>query len=111
MEIQVEDLPQQSEARSPAAPISTSPVDHLMISSQFNVENPSKEESDKLITIWEHAKELSKTGTHQDIIWQVINLRSSLGAPSLGESSLNKVYRWAKLKAQEKMIQEQLRNV
>lgn len=108
----IEELPAENKPpESPSAPVHTEGIEHLIIASHFNIDTPNKTEDGKLREIWEHARSLSKVGSAQDIIWQIINLQRSLGAPRLGESPLDKVYRWAKLKRQQQHIEEELRNV
>lgn len=94
---------------SPAA--QTDPVEHLAIARRFNIDVPTKEEEGKLIEIWQHGKRLSKTGEIQDVMWQIMHLQRTLGAPRLGESPLDKLYRWAKLKRQQSDIEEELQSV
>lgn len=107
-EIEVETIDQPQIASTAEVP---NPVAHLAIANEFGVESPSKEEEKKLMEIWEHGKSLSKTGDMHDIIWEIMHLSRSLGAPRLGESRLDRIYRYAKLKRQERAIQEELRHV
>lgn len=111
MDIVVENLPQTDVQTGQSAAESTNPVAHLAIAQRFNIGTPTKEEEGKLIEIWEHGKTLSKTGDMQDVMWQIIHLQRTLGAPKLGESPLDKVYRWAKLKRQQSQIEEELHSV
>lgn len=83
----------------------------MSIARRFNIDTPTKEEEGKLIEIWQHGKSLSKTGDIQDVMWQIMHLQRTLGAPRLGESPLDKVYRWAKLKRQQADIEEELKVV
>lgn len=112
MEIQVEDLP-ANENQKPTAPASTTsePIEHLVMARHFNIDLPTKEEEGKLREIWEHGRTLSKTGDMQDIIWQLTHLQRTMGAPRLGESPLDKIYRWAKLKRQQAHIEQELESV
>lgn len=104
------------ESNEPAEPEgnkiqSENPIGHLSIAKRFNIDTPNNEENKKLMEIYEHVKSLSKTGDIDDIIWQVVHLEGVLGAPRLGESRLDRLYRYAKLKRQERQIQEELKNV
>lgn len=110
MEVIVEDLPNNQES-SPEPSQNVDSVNHLILASHFDISSPSKEDENKLRTIYEHGLTLSKTGEPHDVLWQVMNLRRSLGAPRLGESSLDRVYRWSKLKAQQNHIEQELKNV
>jgi hypothetical protein len=107
--ITVEELPKEP-TQEPTTEANKS-VEHLAIARRFNIETPSREEENKLIEVWELAKSLSKTGEIQDVMWQVIHLEGTLGAPRLGEGRLDRLYRYAKLKRQEKAIQEELKSV
>lgn len=111
MEIHIEDLPVREQDTSPGIDQAVEPTEHLAIASHFNIDTPTKEEAKKLMTIWEYARTMSKTGETMDIIWQVKHAGMTLGAPRLGESPLDKLYRWAKLKRQESQIQEELKYV
>jgi len=107
----VEELKTQ-EKQEPAKVLQdTEPVEHLVIADHFNIDTPTKQENNKLMTLWEHAKGVSESKENQDVIWQIISLERTLGAPRLGESRLDRLYRYAKLKKQELMIQEQLKSV
>lgn len=110
MDIQVEELPNNQE-KSPDVVQNTDSVNHLILTSHFDISSPSKEDENKLRTIYEHGLTLSKTGEPHDVLWQVMNLRRSLGAPRLGENALDRVYRWAKLKSQQNYIEQELKNV
>lgn len=110
MEVIVEDLPNNQES-SPEPSQNVDSINHLILTSHFDISSPSKEDENKLRTIYEHGLTLSKTGEPHDVLWQVMNLRRSLGAPRLGESSLDRVYRWSKLKAQQNHIEQELKNV
>lgn len=113
MDIQVEDISpvEQVGSTSPSPSIGTDTSEHHLISRHFGIDMPDTAETGKLKEIWEYGKGMSKTGDVQDVIWQIIHLQRTLGAPRLGESPLDKVYRWAKLKRQERNIQEELKNV
>lgn len=111
MEIQVEDLPVEEQDLSPEVDQAVEPTEHLALLQHFNIDIPNKQETGKLMEVWDYGKQMSKTGDLQDIIWQVISLERTLGAPRLGESRLDRLYRWAKLKRQETQIQEQLKSV
>jgi hypothetical protein len=110
MEVIVEDLPNNQES-SPEPSQNVDSINHLILTSHFDISSPSKEDENKLRTIYEHGLTLSKTGEPHDVLWQVMNLRRSLGAPRLGESSLDRVYRWSKLKSQQSYIEQELKNV
>lgn len=84
---------------------------HLAIADRFNIDIPNKQEDNKLAEIWQYASGLSETKEISDVIWQVINLEQIVGIPRLGESRLDRLYRYAKLRRQESQIREQLKNV
>jgi len=111
-DIQVEEIPKDEKPALGAEPaILTDPVEHLSISRHFNVDTPNKEEDGMLREVWAHGKAMSELGSIPDVIWQIMHVEQTLGAPKLGESRLDRVYRYAKLRRQEQMIQEQLHNV
>lgn len=110
-EIIVEDLPVEDGATTPQPATNVDAVEHLTLAPSFRIDSPSKEESNKMAEVWAFGKELSKTKEIHDIIWQVKHLMLTLGAPTPGESSLDRIYRYAKLRRQERMIQEELKRI
>jgi len=44
-------------------------------------------------------------------MWQVVHLEGIMGAPRLGESRIDRLYRYAKLRRQERQIQSELKSV
>lgn len=111
MDIVVQPLPSEDVPAESMAPRSEQNDLHLLIARQFDIDTPTQEEEGKLKEIWDHAHSLSATGDLQDVLWQAINLRRSLGAPKLGEAPIDRVYRWAKLKRQESEVANELRNI
>lgn len=111
-EVIVEDLPQdQQSPGSPAVAVQTDPVEHLALAERYGIDSANKEESGKLAEIWGYAKGLSESKEITDVIWQVMHLEQMLGAPRLGESRLDRLYRFSKLKRHESQIQEELKGV
>lgn len=90
---------------------STNPVEHLAIAQRFNIDIPTKDEDAKLQAIWSFVKQQGEERPISDIIWEVINLEQTLGAPKLGQTRLNNLYRYVSLRSQEARIQEQLKDV
>jgi hypothetical protein len=112
MNIQVEELPEESkQVVSKVETVAHEPLEHLSLSKRYNIDAPTKQEEQMLKEIWEYAKGLSKIGDSSDIMWQVINLEGVIGAPQIGSSRLEKLYRYAKLRRQERQIQEEIRHV
>lgn len=111
MEITVENIPEEPANKIPEPPTNTERVEHLILAPQFRIDSPDKEQNGKLAEVWNLAKQLSKTGETYDVIWQVKHLMMTLGAPTPGESTLDRVYRYAKLKRQESMIQAELKRL
>lgn len=97
---------EESPKETTASELPTAP---LILTNQFNIDHPTKDEEKKLAVIWEYGKKMSKTGDISDIIWEVMHLKSTLGAPRLGEQPIDKVYRWVRLKRDQEMIDAQLR--
>lgn len=113
MEVTVEDLPQgQRPPVQPSEPqTAAKPVMHLAIAERFNIDIPTQEEDKKLQEVWNHVSELSDTKEISDIMYQTMHLEQTLGAPKLGETRLDKLYRYVKLRRQERQIQEELSDV
>lgn len=111
MDIQVEDVPVDKPIKSPQAEARSEPVAHLVLAPRFNINSPSKEEDGKLAEVWAYAQGVANSEDIQDILWEVVHLEGVLGAPRLGESRLDKLYRYAKLKRQEAQIQQELKDV
>lgn len=110
MDIQVEDLPEAPQSVSPVAE-ARGDIAHLAIANRFNIDTPDKQEEGKLSEIWAFAKAQSKSEDIQDVIWEVMHLESMLGSPRLGESRLDRIYKYCKLRRQEAQIQQELKDV
>lgn len=110
MNIEVEDVGSPTQPSLPTHQ-DIDPTEHLAIAHRFNIQLPTKEESSKLKTIWDYVKQQGDERPIGDIVWEVINMEQKLGAPSLGETRLDKLYRYVKLRVQESRIQEELRDV
>lgn len=111
MDITVENVSDNTNNVSQVTAQTSDPVQHLAIAQRFNITTPTKQEDKMLQEIWSFAAEKGQTNDISDIIWNVINLEGTIGAPRLGESRLDKLYRYVKLRRQEAQIQEELRNV
>lgn len=112
MDITVENIPADEVGATPAQ--ATAPSDtttHLLLANRFNIDTPTKEEDGKLREIWQYAQSMTDSSDLQEILWQAIHLENTLGAPRLGESRLDKLYRFTKLKRQESQIQRELKDV
>lgn len=110
--MQIEDLPESSQPiQSPVAAARDNQVSHLALAPRFQITDPSKEEEGKLAEIWAYAQGVAKSESIQDIIWEVMHTENVLGSPRLGESRLDRIYRYCKLRRQEKQIQEELKGV
>ena len=112
MDIEVENLDRgedpgaQTQGRQ-----STDSVLHLSLKDQFNIDTPTKEEDKMLRDIWHYGQGLAKGGEINDVIWEIMHLNSTLGAPRLGESRLARLHRYAKLRTQERTIQNELKQL
>lgn len=109
----VEDLPKDQQKPSEPQELVSAPdsVEHLILSQRFELESPSKTEDGKLREIWHFAKGKSPTKDIPDVMWQVMHLESIIGPPQLGESRLDKLYRYCKLRRQEAQIQSELKTI
>lgn len=111
MDIQIETVnPTEPAIKTPTSTAHTQ-VEHLAIAERFNITTPTKDENDKLSAIWSYAKQLGPERPMSDVIWDVINLEQTLGSPKLGETRLDKLYRYVNLRIQEGRIKEQLKDV
>jgi len=110
-EIIVEDMPTRDRHDSPASTQKTEPVQHLALARRFDIDIPNKTEDGKLKEIWNYGYRMSTSKEIPDIVWQVISMEQALGTPRAGESRLDRLYRYAKLKRQEAQIQEELKGV
>lgn len=113
MEITVEDLPDESQKpiQSPLAAARSSSISHLAIKDQFSIDIASGEEEGKLQEIWAYAKSMANSEDINDVVYEVIHLKGKVGQPRLGESYLDRAYRYCKLKRHEAITQEQLRGL
>ena len=110
MEITVEDVATPT-TPSPQAAARTDGVAHLALASRFEITDANQAEDNKLAEVWAYAQGMAKSPEISDVMWEVIHLEGVLGAPRLGESRLDRLYRYTKLKRQEAKIQEDLKNV
>lgn len=112
MDIITEDLPESSQPKpSPVAVARSEPIAHLALGPRFSIYEPTSEENGKLAEVWAYAQGVAKSENIPDIMWEVIHLEGVLGAPRIGESRLDRLYRFTKLKRQESEIQNQLRGI
>ncbi|MCA9313734.1 hypothetical protein KDA08_05495 [Candidatus Saccharibacteria bacterium] len=111
MDVQVEELPQEQKTQSPQATARTDNVAHYALADRFGIVNANKEEDGKLAEIWAFAQGQAKSENIPDIVWEVVHLEGVLGSPRLGESRLDRLYRYCKLKRQESAIQNELKGV
>lgn len=112
MSIIVEELPDnQQQKTSNVTEVAHDELGYLSIAKRFNIDAPTKQEEQMLREVYEHARSLSKIGDQSDIMWQIIHLEGVLGAPPVGSGRLERLYGYAKLKRQERQIQEELKNV
>jgi hypothetical protein len=111
MDIGVENIPGSYHPEAAAPSMQADSVQHMAIAKRFNIDIPTKEEEGKLKEVWNYARKLSESSDIPDVIWQIVHLEGVLGAPRLGESRLDRLYRYAKLRRQEAQIQEELKSV
>lgn len=111
MDIQIEDIPSdgQPPVNITTVPAQTDNLEHLAIAQRYNITTPTKEENEKLQTIWNWVKQKGGERSIQDVIWDVINLEGTIGSPNLGQTRLDKIYKYVRLRINEARIQEQLR--
>lgn len=110
MDIQVEELPDQPRPNITTVAANPDSIEHLAIAERFNITSPTKEENEKLQTIWDYVKAKGGERSMGDVIWDVINLEQTIGSPNLGQTRLDKLYKYVKLRINEARIQEQLKN-
>lgn len=66
------------------------------LSGMMDINEPSKEESEKLSTVWDYFKGENKSNA--EILYAIKSLENRMQAPSLNESRLNKVYQWVRVR-------------
>lgn len=111
MNIQIEDIPsnEQPPKNITTVPAQTDSAEHLVIAERYNINIPTKEENEKLQTIWEWVKQQKGERPIQDVIWDVINLEGTIGSPKLGQTRLDKIYKYVRLRLNEARIQQELK--
>ena len=113
-EIKVEKIPraEQTPGTKDIKPSSgVKPVEHLALSNYFHIDTPTKEEDEKLKTIWDFGRGLTESGDKLDIIRELMHLEQTLGAPKYWQSRIGRLARYAELKKQHALLEEQLRDV
>jgi hypothetical protein len=111
MEIQVESLPTNPGEPSYTPAPSGDSIQHMAIANRYFDGEVTPAESKKLAAIYQFAMDKAQSINPADVIWEVINLEGVLGAPRMGESRFERLYRYVQLRKEESMIQEELRNV
>lgn len=112
MDIQVEDVgTPTSDPQSPQGHARAGEIAHLALGNRFGIVNANSDEDGKLAEIWAYARSMAQSDNIPDIMWEVVHLEGVLGAPKLGQTRLDKLYRYTKLKRQEAALQAELRDV
>lgn len=81
--------------------------DFLPLSGMMDIAEPSKEDSEKLSTVWNYFKGDGKSNA--EVLYAIKSLENRMQAPGLNESRLNKVYQWVRVR-QEIESNEKLLN-
>jgi uncharacterized protein YeeX (DUF496 family) len=110
MDITVESIDQPGQDPI-SAPSVTDSVQHLAIADRYGIVNANTQENEKLQTLWDYAKSKAQSEDIQEVIWQVINLENTLGAPRIGEQRLDRLYKYIRLRKQEANIQREIQDV
>lgn len=105
-ELPTNDVPQTSQTDQP-----TNEIAHLSIAQRFGVENPNKQDDNKLAEIWDYVRQNSGKTEIPDLVWEVMHIENQIGTPRIGESRLDKVYRYCKLRRQASIIDGQLKSI
>lgn len=115
LDIQVEDLPQENQKpETTSKPVSStvvSPLGSLELLRYFNIDYPTTEEKQKLDELWAYARSLVPEGSLEEVFSEVLRLKGVVGSPRLGEAHLDRIYRYIKLRKQEKLIKQEIADV
>ena len=111
MDIIVEPLPGNESDQSPVAAARQDNIAHYALANRFGIDTPNKQEDGQLAEIWAYAQSKASSESIPDIIWEVIHLEGVIGSPRVGESRLDRLYRYAKLRRNEAQIQNEIKNV
>lgn len=112
MDVIIENIPEENtESSEPRANSGVESLEHLALSQRYGIDTPTKYEDKQLRELWDYGKQLSKTGDTTDIIWQIMHLQATLGAPRYGEKILDKVYRYVNIKRQVTQLEDELRTI
>lgn len=108
--IQVEEL-EAPKARNTAVNevVPQEPLAALGILSHFNIDTPTDEERKKLSAIWDYVS--SDGASKNKALLKLVTLKNKLGQPRIGETVLDRVYRFVSLKQQEMLLQQELKGV
>jgi len=72
------------------------PQHFLPLAGMMNIQEPSKEDSEKLSTVWDYFKGDGKSNA--EILYAIRSLENRMSAPGLNETRLNKVYQWVRIR-------------
>lgn len=110
----VEDLPSDQPAQNVEVTnpnTNVSPLGSLELVNYFGLSYPSTEEKSKLNEIWSYVRSRLPEGGTEDILSEVLRIKGTVGEPRLGENQLDRVYRYVKLRKQERLIQQEIADV
>lgn len=66
------------------------------LAGMMDINEPSKEESEKLSTVWDYFKGESKSNA--EILYAIKSLENRMAAPGLNETRINKLYQWVRVR-------------
>lgn len=79
----------------------TSDVDHSTPLAGFlNVSQPTAEQREQLKTVWAYAENSTEDKSVASLLYAIQKIENRLSSPKLGETRLDKVYRYVKLQKQ-----------
>ena len=112
MDVVIESTPDSGEQPKTTSPApSADSTRHMSISQRYMDGTPDETQTKKLSAIYDFAMSKCQSEDVKDVIWEVINIEGTVGTPRLGETKLDRVYRYCQLRREEAMIQKELREI
>ena len=87
------------------------PVSDPLATSFFEIDHPTEKQSAKMTEIMEWVRQSNEGKTDLDVVSTLKDLRYRLGSSSAGESPLDKIHRYVKLRKQADILTNQAKSM
>lgn len=96
----------QETIRESVVSSATKLVEHLTLAEHFYIDRPTPDQSEKLKVIYDYClSQNPRTNPERTLM----SVERKVGQPRLGESTLDRVYRWIRLRDEASLIDEKMK--